>query len=314
MTKEELNQSINQCIQENCGIEVYFGLKNGEIRKANFFDETQEEMKSMFIQKLHSSVIDADLSLINLSSADDRTNAIYQYDLDRTEEMRVFDEVADGNSDISNFSFDEDGVSEISFFLIVIGSLENRIVIYKQLATVNIYTQRTGFYVWRHDNMLEKIDNDFLRIVPGIDIFQINSELFILNLDYLERKFNIHAVIETAARSQIEIIGNSGLVENSNDLLNDISDVSFARKLSKIAEHSPVLNHIENDRIITFTHQHPALSNIFQYSEDGSKIKLITKKSKIIFLKLLNDDYLNSDLTNKYYDSLAKDDITNNAH
>lgn len=37
MNKEELVNYINECITEECGIEVFLGLKNKELRKANFF-------------------------------------------------------------------------------------------------------------------------------------------------------------------------------------------------------------------------------------------------------------------------------------
>lgn len=39
------------------------------------------------------------------------------------------------------------------------------------------------------------------------------------------------------------------------------------------------------------------------------KIRLDTKASKNAFIKLLNDDYLRSNLTNQEYDSIAKDRI-----
>ena len=38
-------------------------------------------------------------------------------------------------------------------------------------------------------------------------------------------------------------------------------------------------------------------------------ISLHTKKSKDLFVKLLNDDFLTSELTRLFYDSLAKDGI-----
>ena len=51
------------------------------------------------------------------------------------------------------------------------------------------------------------------------------------------------------------------------------------------------------------------ISNKIRYSEDGSQFALDTKVSKDLFIKLLNDDFLTSELTQLYYDSLAKDNI-----
>ena len=43
MNKEELVNYINECITEECGIEVFLGLKNKELRKANFLADTQQD-------------------------------------------------------------------------------------------------------------------------------------------------------------------------------------------------------------------------------------------------------------------------------
>lgn len=93
-----------------------------------------------------------------------------------------------------------------------------------------------------------------------------------------------------------------------------LDDISFARKLVKSANNSPVLNVIPNEQIINFTQNHPALKGKFKYSKDKLQINLKTKKSQDLFLKLLNDDFLQSELTKRYYDSIAKDsvDITEN--
>lgn len=48
-----------------------------------------------------------------------------------------------------------------------------------------------------------------------------------------------------------------------------------------------------------------------RYTPDGTQFALDTKVSKDLFVKLLNDDFLTSELTQLYYDSLAKDNIEN---
>ena len=72
---------------------------------------------------------------------------------------------------------------------------------------------------------------------------------------------------------------------------------------------APVLSVIPNREILSFTNTHPALKGKFKYSSDGSQFDLKTKKSQNLFLKLLNDDFLQSELTKKYYESVAKDNI-----
>ena len=50
-----------------------------------------------------------------------------------------------------------------------------------------------------------------------------------------------------------------------------------------------------------FTKTTSELTGKFKYSEDGTKIRLDTKKSKDVFLKLMNDAFLRSELTEQYY-------------
>ncbi len=311
MNKQELVSEINNCTADNSGIEIFLGLKTGDLRKANFLADTQQEIKDLFINQLNSKIVESDNAVIDFSSADERGNVIYQYDLEETPDMQMFNSALDAEAAIPLFSFDDDTISNLAYFLIVIGTVDHRLVIYKQIAPINIYKRNSGFFVRRADNAFSKIDEDFLRIIPGIDLLKINDELFILNLGVVEKSFNMYDVIVKSANRQIEVISQYDLVENIECLTDELSDVSFARKLSRIAEHSPVLGHVSNQNIIAFTHNHPALRNVFKYSGDNTQIKLSSKKAKRIFLKLLNDDYLNSDLTNIYYDSMAKDTVEN---
>ena len=225
----------------------------------------------------------------------------------------MFNIVLNAKAEIPVFSFDDDGITNLNYFLIVIGDNNHQIVIYKQLAPINIYKKNMGLFVRRCDNQFTKVEEDFLRIIPGIDFFKINNNLFIINLKLFEQIFNLYNVVLRAATAQIEKIKQSGLVENADSLSEDLSkNIAFAKKLSKITDTSPVLNKVPNPSVISFAKTHPILKDVIEYSADETKIKLTTKKSKSLFIKLLNDDYLTSELTKIYYDSLAKDSILNN--
>lgn len=309
MNNEELARAINECIGERSSIEIYLGLKNQQLRKGNFIENTQQQIKNLFISELQNKIINVENSIVNFSSADERGNVIYQYDLELTEKMHIFELVNNAENNIERFSFQVDGINNIAYFLIIIGVADHQVTIYKQLASVNVYKKNSGFFIRETDNQFTQIEDDFLRIVPGVDLIYINNELYIKNLDVIEKAFDIHNVIITSARTQIDMISQYNLVENIDCLSSELSDISFARKLSKISQTSPVLGHIENQNIILFTQNHPILRKVFKYSDDGTKIKLTSKKSKRLFIKLLNDDYLTSNLTNIYYDSLAKDPV-----
>ena len=103
--------------------------------------------------------------------------------------------------------------------------------------------------------------------------------------------------------------------ENNESLVDYTLEVpSFARKLSKVKKASPIFKlGISKEAIVEFTKNTPELAGKFKYSEDGTQIRLGTKKSKIAFLKLMNDAFLHSELTKQWYDASAKDNITQGA-
>ena len=310
MNKEELKNIVQLSINENAGIEIFLGLKNGEIRKANFIDEVQKEIKKVFIDDIEKRIIESEYPIMCLSSSDERKDIIYHFDYTPLpDDLKFFDTVLDPNINIKPFSFENDKLNNIDFFLFLIGDEENRILLYKQLAPINIYKKNSGIFVRKADNEFTRVNDDFLRIVPGFELFKVNGELYILDLKFLERKFKIYDVIKSVALKEIDKINEIGIVQNANSLKELLINTSFARKPSKISEHSPVLGKVPNADIISFTKNYPRLKNKFKYTNDGSQIILSTKTTMEIFIKLLNDDFLSSELTRIYYDSIAKDEL-----
>lgn len=309
MTTEQLKDATRLCIENNVNVEVFIVLKNQEIRRANLLENLLPEILTTFRPIIENKILNADYSILNVSSADERKDAIYYYDLELTERLLIFHNILDGNLAFPYFSFENDGINNIDAFLFVIGGFEHQIALYKRLASVNIYQQRSGLFIRKEDNQFVKLESDVIKIIPQIDAFMINGGIYFMNLTLLENAFHIHNVVKEAARQQIALLSKYNLVENIDSLEMELENISFARKFSRLITNSPVLGKVDNTDIIKFTRKHPALQNKFKYSDDGTKLQLLTKISKKLLIKLLNDDYLTSSLTNQHYDSMAKDKV-----
>lgn len=61
--------------------------------------------------------------------------------------------------------------------------------------------------------------------------------------------------------------------------------------------------------VMTFIQQHPILKKKIRLNADNTKVSLDTKVSQELFIKLLNDDFLKSELTMLLYDSQNKDSM-----
>ena len=157
------------------------------------------------------------------------------------------------------------------------------------------------------------------------DKLQSTFQLMDDQAQYYQKTLEVQAPTvdeKTIAEHQIKVVQQiaSSAIEDL-DILDDIEVLrdtlevpSFARKLSKVKKASPIFKlGISKEAIVEFTKNTPELAGKFKYSEDGTQIRLGTKKSKIAFLKLMNDAFLHSELTKQWYDASAKDNITQGA-
>lgn len=315
MTIDELKAKISAAVADGCGSEIFFLLDsdNGmQIKKADIDEAPQDELTRAFVESITKKILlNDELSLIELSSADDRRETIYHYDLpDIPAELQHLRSIIT-SEDFEEFSFKNDNLNNLEGILILLGNAEHQIALYKYQYPISLLRKDTGFNLMRSrgTNRFKKLDEDVLKINAKFEFFKINGQYYILDLKALERFFGFHDAIKNIATQGIENIRQANLVENVQVFSDRLDDISFSRKLVRAASSSPVLNLIPNAEVINFASTHPALQGRFKFTDDGEKFSLKTKKSQALFLKLLNDDFLQSELTKRYYDSLAKDAI-----
>lgn len=313
MTLEELRAKIESIVQmEAIGLNVYFLLDTEQgkvIKRANIIENVKTNLISAYQLSLQQILANEDLTMIDLSAADDRQSAIYLYDLE--EQPAVFDYFEsitndnDGNP-IALFEFYTDDLSDLEGYFVSIGDFENNIILYRKQMPINLFKQGKIYLVKGHDTQFDKIDKEFLRIDTKIDVISADDSIIINNISILERHYEFRAIIEHEAETSLENIDGLDILENIVVLQERVSDTAFARKLSKISTTSPVFN-LPTEHIMQFVRNHHILGNEFRYSNDETKILLDTKKSQNFFLRLMNDDFLHSQLTNYDYMTPAKD-------
>lgn len=318
MNVQEIKSKINSIISKNTSLNLFFLLtdKDGQYikRKVDLAQgNTTEEFIELFREYLEKTIVqNEELSLCKLSSSDDRVNAIYAYDYDvYPKDLNcIHDFNIEEEIESEMFSFSEESLSNLRGYLIYLGSMNEGTVLYKKHYPVSLI-KRDSFLLYKKDRRFVKFEgDDILRISGSAQVMKLENEMFVLDINNFERNFGFENLITKRASETVEEIDQKGILEDVQVLKDLVDDITFARKLSKVREKSPVINlSISNDDIINFTKTNPGLRGRFKYSEDGKKIRLDTKASKNAFIKLLNDDYLRSNLTNQEYDSIAKDRI-----
>lgn len=317
MKKVELDTKLNNLFtdEKNLLAEIYFILSDGKetkIRLADLEGEAQRKLTQEFIGKFKEDIIqNEDLSLRSISDADDRKNVIYKYDLEEVpQELNVIDHIIE-NEDLPNFSFKHDELNQIKGIMILIESEGQNLVVYKKQYPINLYRKDSGTSLWKSskDERFTNVKEDIVKIYTSFEFFKLDETLFINDLKALEKFFGFHDAIKKQAENCIERIEEAKMLEDSEVLREMLEDIAFARKLTKAGGSSPVLGVVPNSTIVKFVEQHPALTGKIDINETKTKLRLTTKKSKQLFVKLLNDDYLKSELTTMHYDSLAKDAV-----
>ncbi|TXK28421.1 DUF4868 domain-containing protein [Pontibacter qinzhouensis] len=313
MTLPELQQHITRCAEnpESAGVVLYLVLSNGneddQLRIADISAEAAIELKSMLIKSLSEKFINnSELNYMPLSEADNRKNTAYYYDLEeKPDGVKVLDEVI-GESDKPEFTFSNDDFNKIKGFVITIGTEENTIAIYKRHHQLNTMKADKTFSLFKSDHRFVKMDEDLIKLSKTIDFIQINDHLIISDLKALESSFGYDKVIKKQAEKTIEAIEAKGLLEDINVLNDMVQDIREAKKIMRIKSDSPVLQ-LPVPAVIAFVQSHKPIMKKFKISECGNKLKLETKISKKLFISLMNDDLLTSELTKLYYAGLAKD-------
>lgn len=320
MSLNTLKTKISAVIShDDCSAEFYFLLNNNgqiSIKRADIDQNACDELAQNFIATITSGILlNNDLSLLNISGADDRTNALYRYDLPEVPIQIQHLTTILQNDNFEAFSFDSDDLAHMEGILIILGHGQQQLALYKHQYPIALLKRDSAFSLVRarNQNRLVKLKDDILRINSKFEFFQIDNEYFIIDIKTLERFFGFHDAVRNVAMQGIINIDSAQLLVDAQVLTERLNDISFSRKLIRAAGASPVLGVIPNAQIIAFVGSHPTLREKFRLSNDGAKLKLDTKVSQDLFLKLLNDDFLQSELTKRYYESLAKDSLETGA-
>lgn len=313
MEKSELNSILSFIKNPNGEIQIilYAYLKDNNIKKLDIDSNDLLEIKKLFVDSLNNQVVDNECSIMKMSSADDRNKCIYEYDLELPEEFNLLKSVI-GNDNIEKYSLKDGVFLDIEALIIILADNEREVSLYKKLYPIEILG-KSGYFLGKSDTRFKLFKDQLLRISSGFQVLHVNGNIFIIDLTTIERSFGIQNVIQNEAKSGIKAIKDLNIINNIETLEELINDINFARKLTKIFMYSPVINNkIPNNAIIKFSQEHLATKNKFRYTEDNTQFILDTKVSKDLFIKIMNDDLLTSQLTKLYYETLAKNKIENN--
>ena len=323
MTRQEFIDSLQRIIdlEVDCKALGYFALKKDgatTLKKANIQEAVLTNIAEGYRNTLKAEIkkfnADAERTVLNISDRDDRANIVYRYDIPDVEpsffdKMREVTEEHPVNyfSDNRMFNFDIDSLSDIDYFIIELGSEDNKIVIYRNNFNINLMKQAPGrFYFNKSGTQLTSVTDDILRMDTLIDALKMGEDFFVLNLGYLDSSREFTAIIRSRAENTINSIAQLNLVDSIDGLRDRLSELAFARRLMKVMDSSPVID-MPAAEVLDFVRNHEKLNKVLKV--ENERISIHTKKAQDYFIKLMNDDILRSLLTRRDYESSSKNRI-----
>lgn len=323
MKIREIKDEIEEMLREEHGIMLYAVLKTEEEKIVKFLniadeddnmDNTSSDLLKGFTEIIRKkfAVYNEDDEIMKLSSADERKNALFYYDLDELPmEMERLKGISETLSAREVFNFKEDSLNQIIALIVVVGNENHNLIMYKQQYPVNLLNRdRYMLTPILHKNRLKRFDQDILRIDFNYQFFLWNDVVYISDIEKMEKICSFHNIVINEARTSIQKIEEMNILDNIEVLNDELDNITFARKLTRIYKDSKVLGKVSNQAIIKFSLRHHYFkNNPLKLTESKDKFILDTKRSKETFIKLMNDDLLTSQLTNSDYESLAKNNL-----
>lgn len=315
MTREELITQLQGIVAlgPGAGVEMYFLVEeNGAqlIREVDIDDDAAEQIRLVLTGQIASKFINnPELRLAKLSDADDRKNTVYEYDHAELpwdlEALRTIK----ANRAHPEFSFADHPMESVLAMVFVLGANGNEVVIYKKRYTVSVIQRGTSFLgFFEEDKRFVPFEKDIIRVNDKFEFILVKNEVIVCSVPTLEKFYGFDAIVTREATNRMSLIREANLIEGLEDLERLVTErLPAAKKLVK-AKKAAIILKKPAKKIFTFAQKNPRLKGKFKLSEDGTRLVLSTIEARQLFLRLLDDDFLRSQLTGLAYETSNKDE------
>jgi hypothetical protein len=301
---EELNNKIKNIFEnEITGINIYVLMKNNELKKLNLIDdqEMENDLIKGFKESFHQKLKELE-KIDKYSEADKIENHIYLYDL-ANKPIQMEKMLEDFSSQEIETTTD---FLNIEGFLILIGSEIQKIVIYKKYYAINLL-KKDKFLFMNINDRITKANSEVLKFDFNFEFFLLENNIYIPNIDKLEKICKIYDILKKEASNGIKKIEEINILENTSVLLEELEKSSFAKKVIKACGENGILDNINKEKLLKYVKDNPHYSIKVNTQ---NKLILNTKKAIQNFIKILNEEILISKLTNTEYEVHSKNKFT----
>lgn len=308
MEKSNLLEKLKILNSDDIFCELYFYVDN-TIKKATLDKDLQKELAVFYRDSINSIFNeDNDFRLDSVDNFNDEdAKAIYYFDSQNIlDSIKVLFEIKE---DLETFEFKDNKLDNINGLIIRVGlNKEDNVILYKKLSTpIHLLQQAKIMMLIPSNNQLDKVKQDILKLDNKFHFLSIDDKVFVINFNILERHFKYDEVILQKAQNVIKMLETLEFLDDMEKIKEFSENKSFAKKIHNLHK-SPVINVIKNNpsKVESFINKHNELKEFFDIVNGKLKLKKQTKKNIEKLIKLLNDDLIQSELTEIMYETLNK--------
>lgn len=293
---------------------LFDSVNSYELAPVDIGDGDDGCLSDLFLSRLRELAQSLTVDSVQpISTADGREGGIYLFDLDEVPQRLGSGFVVLGVDDSSLLHGRLPSIGDAKAVLMLLGAGEDRICLYKHIYPVSVLRKKN---IYEHlasagaaASRLKLASNDFLRLDGSFHFIYAEGTMYCLGTKVIQSFYGYTDAIIAKARTSIEVIKHSSLVSDVGRMTERVGkeDVALARKIVRAVGVSKVLGKVPADRVVAFTKNNRFYAGKFKYSIEGDKLELTSLSSIKLFLKLISDDYLYSELTDSFYDVAVKD-------
>lgn len=315
MTREELKTKVEFVTDEQVKKIVYVFVTTDTtgLQLFNIVDRDLQDLTGMFTQSVKTMFIDKEYTIENYSTSLRRDDVLHIYDLDdkHTPEMTRMAEVA-WIQDPEYFDKSTTKIEKVNGIYIIIKDEDNQhvITLFKNISNVDKAYAASSFLIFGKENKLfERQKENMLRISPNFHMMRVDDKIILTDLDKLETPLHLDAILQKETERDVKTL-SKGLIINDEKLIKVCQKPKLCKKLRHALKESKVVKKLadrslDGKMIIDFVKNKTNLK--FHFNRGGTKFELKSEAEAIRFIKLMDDDYLLSELTGEKYDSDVKD-------
>ncbi len=310
MNVDNLKSILQEILNSDvANIKLYATTKQNETKKISISSDVSDNLLELFKKSIEDMFLD-DSKEYRLKSIDDNNDeaakTYYYFNGENTyERLNVLHNLSSLDEEV--FNFENTNLDDIETFYITISNGEKTIALYKKNYAINVLRRGKTIFFTKHNENIDELKKDILKIDHSFQFMAIENNILIVNLSMLETQLGYDEVITKKAQETVELIASLDFLEDIAKLEEMVQTKKIAKKIN-LVKNSQVLEILQSDidKVKTFIDNIEDLKKSLKFTEDN-KLKLNSKVGVERFLKLLDDAYLRSELTQTLYDSLNKE-------